>query len=123
VDVTEWLGDQQYAYIPYEAPEEITAQLRALSRELDSEELRTQAIVSIDSTSRIREGREAEFWLDSRKVHVFDPTTGDNLTRDAEAGAALTRMATEDRAEQIAESTGGSGRKADSGGAHAAGAA
>jgi len=124
VDVTEWLGDQQYAYIPYEAPEEITAQLRALSRELDSEELRTQAIVSIDSTSRIREGREAEFWLDSRKVHVFDPSTGENLTRDAEAGAALTRMATEDREEQIAESTGRTqGRGGDSGGAHAAGAA
>jgi multiple sugar transport system ATP-binding protein len=105
VDVTEWLGDQQYAYIPYEAPEEITAQLRALSRELDSEELRTQAIVSIDSTSRIREGREAEFWLDTRKVHVFDPTTGENLTRDAEAGARLTQMATEDRKEQIEEST------------------
>jgi multiple sugar transport system ATP-binding protein len=106
VDVTEWLGDQQYAYIPYEAPEEITAQLRALSRELDAEELRTQAIVSIDSTSRIREGREAEFWLDSRKVHVFDPSTGENLTRDAEAGARLTQMATEDREEQVAESSG-----------------
>jgi multiple sugar transport system ATP-binding protein len=106
VDVTEWLGDQQYAYIPYEAPEEITAQLRALSRELDSEELRTQAIVSIDSASRIREGREAEFWLDSRKVHVFDPSTGDNLTRDAEAGARLTQMATEDREEQVAEASG-----------------
>jgi multiple sugar transport system ATP-binding protein len=101
VDVTEWLGDQQYAYIPYEAPAEITTQLRDLSRELDSEELRTQAIVSIDSTSRIREGREAEFWLDTRKVHVFDPATGENLTRDAEAGARLTQMAEEDRAEQV----------------------
>jgi multiple sugar transport system ATP-binding protein len=59
--------------------------------------------VSIDSTSRIREGREAEFWLDSRKVHVFDPQTGENLTRDAEAGAALTRMASEDRVEQVEE--------------------
>ena len=103
VDVTEWLGDSQYAYIPYEAPEAITAQLRDLSRELDSEELRTQAIVSIDATSRIREGREAEFWLDSRKVHVFDPQSGDNLTRDAEAGARLTQMATEDRVEQVQE--------------------
>jgi len=103
VDVTEWLGDSQFAYIPYEAPEEFTNQLRALSRELDSEELRTQAIVSIDSTSRIREGREAEFWLDSRKVHVFDPTTGENLTRDAEAGARLTQMAEEDRTEQVQE--------------------
>ncbi|MGY1762590.1 ABC transporter ATP-binding protein [Geodermatophilus sp. SYSU D00779] len=103
VDVTEWLGDSQYAYIPYEAPEAIRTQLRDLSRELDAEELRTQAIVSIDATSRIREGREAEFWLDARKVHVFDPQTGENLTRDAEAGARLTQMATEDRVEQVQE--------------------
>jgi multiple sugar transport system ATP-binding protein len=114
VDVTEWLGDSQFAYIPYEAPEDITAKLRDLSRELDSEELRTQAIVSIDSTSRIREGRDAEFWLDSRKVHVFDPETGENLTRDAEAGAELTRLATQDRVEQVEDS------KAREGGATAA---
>jgi multiple sugar transport system ATP-binding protein len=106
VDVTEWLGDSQYAYIPYEAPETIQAQLRDLSRELDSEELRTQAIVSIDATSRIREGREAEFWLDSRKVHVFDPESGENLTRDPEAGAELTRLATQDRVEQVEEARG-----------------
>jgi multiple sugar transport system ATP-binding protein len=103
VDVTEWLGDSQYAYIPYEAPEQVTAQLRELSRELDSEELRTQAVVSIDSTSRIREGREAEFWLDARKIHVFDPATGENLTRDAEAGAELTRLSNQDRVEQMEE--------------------
>ena len=103
VDVKEWLGDSQYAYIPYEAPDAIRSKLRELSRELDSEELRTQAIVSIDATSRIREGREAEFWLDARKVHVFDPQTGENLTRDAEAGARLTQMATEDRVEQVQE--------------------
>ena len=103
VDVTEWLGDSQYAYIPYEAPDSVVSKLKDLSKELDAEALRTQAIVSIDSTSRIREGRDAEFWLDSRKVHVFDPETGENLTRDPEAGAELTRMAEEDRAEQVAE--------------------
>jgi multiple sugar transport system ATP-binding protein len=107
VDVTEWLGDSQYAYIPYDAPDEVTNQLKELSRELDSDQLRTQAVVSIDSTSRIREGREAEFWLDARKVHVFDPATGDNLTRDPEAGAELTRLAEEDRAEQIEEARAG----------------
>jgi multiple sugar transport system ATP-binding protein len=97
VDVTEWLGDSQYAYIPFDAPEAVTTQLRDLSRELDSDQLRTQAIVSIDSTSRIREGREAEFWVDTRKIHCFDPESGDNLTRDAEAGAELTRQVLEDR--------------------------
>jgi multiple sugar transport system ATP-binding protein len=117
VDVTEWLGDSQYAYIPYEAPESITTQLRELSRELDSEELRTQAVVSIDSTSRIREGRDAEFWLDARKIHIFDPATGDNLTRDAEAGAELTRLANQDRIEHLEET------KAQAGGATSVGAA
>ena len=57
--------------------------------------------MSIDAASRIREGREAEFWLDSRKIHVFDPESGENLTRDAEAGAELTRQATEDRIEAV----------------------
>ena len=123
VDVTEWLGDSQYAYIPYEAPEAIRNQLRDLSRELDAEELRTQAIVSIDATSRIREGREAEFWLDARKVHVFDPQTGENLTRDAEAGARLTQMATEDRVEQVQEAQAQGTTVGGGGGASRAGAA
>ncbi len=103
VDVKEWLGDSQYAYIPYDAPDSIRTKLNELSRELDSEELRTQAIVSIDASSRLREGRDAEFWLDTRKIHVFDPESGDNLTRDEEAGAELTRLAEQDRVEQTEE--------------------
>lgn len=103
VDVTEWLGDSQYAYLPFEAPEAVSTRLRDLSRELDSDQLRTQAVVSIDASSRVREGREAEFWFDSRKIHVFDPESGDNLTRDAEAGAELTREAEEARTDQVDE--------------------
>ena len=45
VDVTEWLGDELYAYIPYDAPEEVTTKLKDLQRELDSEQLRTQLVV------------------------------------------------------------------------------
>ena len=103
VDVTEWLGDRSTPTSRTRPRRRSPRSCGSSSRELDSEELRTQAIVSIDSTSRIREGREAEFWLDSRKVHVFDPGTGDNLTRDAEAGAELTRLATQDRVEQVEE--------------------
>ena len=106
VDVTEWLGDSQFAYIPFDAPADVTKQLQDLSRELDSDQLRTQAIVSIDATSRMREGRDAEFWIDTRKIHCFDPASGDNLTRDAEAGAQLTREATEDRESDLARNAG-----------------
>ncbi|MDQ1439917.1 MAG: multiple sugar transport system ATP-binding protein [Acidimicrobiaceae bacterium] len=87
VDVTEWLGSQQYAYVPFEAPEEINRHLAELQQELDSEQMRTQMIVSLDPVSRIRDGAKAELWLDPSRVHLFDPRTGKNLTRDAKAEA------------------------------------
>jgi multiple sugar transport system ATP-binding protein len=82
IDVTEWLGNEQYAYVPYEAPADITAQLRELERELDSEQLRTQLVVSLDPMSRIRENEQHDLWFDTRRVLIFDPESGDNLTRD-----------------------------------------
>jgi multiple sugar transport system ATP-binding protein len=93
VDVTEWLGNQQYAYIPYEAPPEIVSQLESLDKELDGEQLRTQMVVSLDPMSRVRDGEHAKLWLDPTRMHLFDPHTGENLTvrRDgdrAPAGAA-----------------------------------
>jgi len=88
VDVIEWLGNEQYAYIPYEAPPEIHRQLSELERELDSEQMRDQIIVSIDAASRLNEGENAQLWFDPRRMHLFDPSTGDNLTR-AKPSAAV----------------------------------
>jgi multiple sugar transport system ATP-binding protein len=82
IDVSEWLGNELYAYVPYEAPAEVTQQLRELERELDSEQLRTQLVVALDPTSRVRPGSKADLWFDTERVHVFDPATGENLTRD-----------------------------------------
>ena len=40
-----------------------------------------------DLGSRIKAGEEAEIWVDSSKVHLFDPAIGENLTLDkANAG-------------------------------------
>jgi hypothetical protein len=44
IDVVEWLGNEQYAYIPFDAPPEVARQLA----ELDGEALRTQLVVSLD---------------------------------------------------------------------------
>src|SRR4051794_31452713 len=84
VDVVEWLGNETYAYIPFEAPPEVEAQLRQLERDLDGEALHTQLVVSLDGASRIKEGEEAEIWVDGSKIHLFDPGTGENLTLDHE---------------------------------------
>jgi multiple sugar transport system ATP-binding protein len=84
VDVVEWLGNAAYAYIPFEAPEEVRQELVKLERDLDSEALHTQLVVSLDGSSQIREGEEAEIWMDTSKIHLFDPATGENLTVDRE---------------------------------------
>ncbi|HEX2048749.1 MAG TPA: sn-glycerol-3-phosphate ABC transporter ATP-binding protein UgpC [Acidimicrobiales bacterium] len=82
VDVTEWLGNELFAYIPFEAPAEVRDRLRSLARELDSENLRTQLVASLDTASRIKDGETAELWFDPSRMHLFDPASGENLTRD-----------------------------------------
>ncbi len=91
VDVTEWLGDELYAYVPYDAPDDVTKQLKELQRELDSEQMRTQLVVSLHADSKITGGTPTELWFDSNQAHLFDPATGENLTRySTEADRAVT---------------------------------
>ncbi len=80
IDVIEWLGSEQFAYIPFEAPEAVRRPLDELAAELDSEQLRTQLVVSLDAESELAEGEEAELWLDPARMHLFDPASGENLT-------------------------------------------
>jgi multiple sugar transport system ATP-binding protein len=80
VDVIEWLGNEQFAYVPYDAPADLVAGLHELERELDSERMRSQLVVALDPASSITDGTEAELWFDPRRTHVFDPGTGENLT-------------------------------------------
>ncbi|GIF17309.1 multiple sugar transport system ATP-binding protein [Actinoplanes tereljensis] len=101
VDVTEWLGDSQYAYIPFDANPEVAKQLAELAAELDSEALRSQLIISIDAMSRLRENHEGEFWADTRRMHLFDPKTGENLTRDEAAAADLASLEEEELRERM----------------------
>jgi len=87
VEVVEWLGNETYAYIPFEAPPEVAEQLTQLAKDTDSEQLRTQLVINLDGSSKVREGDEAEIWMDTRRIHLFDPATGENLTVDrANAG-------------------------------------
>ncbi len=89
VDVVEWLGNEAYAYIPFEAPPEVQEQLLQLERDLDGETLRTQLVIGLDGASRIKEGDEAEIYVDSSHMHLFDPATGENLTLDKSSAGTV----------------------------------
>ncbi|SNC62613.1 carbohydrate ABC transporter ATP-binding protein, CUT1 family [Kytococcus aerolatus] len=89
VEQTEWLGNEQYAYIPFEADQSVMSTLDELEKELDGEGARTTLVVSLSGNSRILEGDEAELVFDPRLMHVFDPETGENFTRNEEAAARI----------------------------------
>jgi multiple sugar transport system ATP-binding protein len=80
VDVVEWLGNEQFAYIPYDVESHLEEGLHELERELDSERMRSQLVVALDPASRIDDGTDAELWFDPRRTHLFDPDSGENLT-------------------------------------------
>jgi multiple sugar transport system ATP-binding protein len=98
---TEWMGNEQYGYINYHQDEAVQAKLDELAQDLDSDEMPPRLVVALDATSRVRGGAKTEIWVDTERMHIFDPETGENLTRDAEAGAELTREATEERQAEI----------------------
>ena len=101
VDQTEWLGSEQYAYVLFDPDPEVQAKLDELDRDLDGEGMRSQVVVALDPMSRVRAGETTDLWLDPRRVHVFDPETGDCLTRDEERGQA-DRRGQRDRAQAAA---------------------
>ncbi len=97
VDVTEWLGNEQYAYIPFDSDAGVHAKLEELDRELDGEGMRSQLVVNLDARSRIREGDDADFVFDPSVIHVFDPESGECLTRDEAKAAAIAEESEADR--------------------------
>ncbi|MDJ1112914.1 ABC transporter ATP-binding protein [Microbacterium dauci] len=81
-EMTEWLGEVLYAYVPFEVEGSVREKLAELDRDLDGESMRTELVVALDSMSPIRGGDTATLWFSPDKLHVFDPETGVNLTRD-----------------------------------------
>ncbi|MGK2855401.1 MAG: ABC transporter ATP-binding protein [Microbacteriaceae bacterium] len=89
VDVVEWLGNEAYAYIPFDPDDEVADQLAQLERDLEGESVRSQLVVSLDGSSTVAEGDDAEIWVDTGQVHLFDPQTGENLTVDPAKGGHI----------------------------------
>ena len=65
--------------------------------------MRTQLVISLDGASRIKEGDEASIWVDSRKIHLFDPATGENLTMDESNAGIVPGRDSMAKAEKAAE--------------------
>jgi multiple sugar transport system ATP-binding protein len=125
IDVAESLGSEKFVYFSRELGQtHNVAELEELARDsgrADAAGSSETVVARLDPASRITEGHEARLWVDVRKLHVFDPSTGRNLSlgaTDAPAGAA-TRTGAEASADAAgtgtADATGdaGAGARAD----------
>ncbi len=89
VDVIEWMGSELYAYFSVvgAAASELGrhADLSADDARTDAE--RTTVVARLNASSQVKEGQEAELWLDARAVHLFDPDSGLNLCLGGDSAA------------------------------------
>jgi multiple sugar transport system ATP-binding protein len=51
-------------------------------------------VARLDAATRIREGSEADLWVDGRALHVFDPATGRNMSLGSVAAAQAASAST-----------------------------
>ena len=84
IDVLESLGSDVFVYFSREVGQGVSsAELEELARDsgrADSGEGGETIVARLDAATRISEGQDAELWVDSRAMHIFDPATGRNLS-------------------------------------------
>jgi multiple sugar transport system ATP-binding protein len=84
IDVLESLGSDVYVYFTQEREQGVTAaELEELARDsgrADTGSRGDTVVARLSAATRITEGQTADLWVDARAIHVFDPSTGRNLS-------------------------------------------
>jgi multiple sugar transport system ATP-binding protein len=84
IEVLEWMGSELYAHFSIAKGGIEAEELQELAEEAGTDELTGEeadrVISRLDAGSRIREGQEAELWLDLSKLHFFDLDSGEAVT-------------------------------------------
>src|SRR5215207_1185831 len=85
LDLLEALGAAWYAHFPHEGTRVEPEHLSELAADAGLAEVpsaqagEASLVARLNEMSEIREGDEIELWLDTRRLHLFDPASGENL--------------------------------------------
>jgi multiple sugar transport system ATP-binding protein len=107
IDVLESLGSDVFVYFSREVGKGVSsAELEELARDsgrADSGAGGETIVARLDAATRIAEGQDAELWVDSRAMHIFDPATGRNLSLagDGDGGATSVQPTSTSGAEAV----------------------
>ncbi len=90
IDVLESMGSDVFVYFTLGREQGVTAtELEELARDsgrADTGGSGDTVVARLDAATGVREGQEAELWVDGRSMHVFDPASGRNLSLAADDG-------------------------------------
>jgi len=108
IDVLESMGSDVFVYFTRELEQGVdAAELQELAQDsgrADTGASGDTVVARLDAATRLREGEDAELWVDVRKIHVFDPSSGKNLAledgQDTKAPAAAPSLV-DDRPEAM----------------------
>ena len=95
IDVLESLGSELYAHFTVSSGETIESQeLRELAQDAGGGEIPMEGdegriVARLDPASEVKQGQEAELWVDATRLQLFDPKDGRNLMVDGDAPAAV----------------------------------
>ena len=100
IDVLESMGSDVFVYFTQDEKGQAmkVAELEELARDSGRADTGSSAdtlTARLDPATRVREGADAELWVDVRSIHVFDPASGKNVALgDGSGGAGLAGAAT-----------------------------
>jgi multiple sugar transport system ATP-binding protein len=95
IEVVEAVGSELYAHFSVTSDESMESdQLRELAEDAGAGEVPSSGeegriVARLDPASQVREGEEAELWVDAHKIQLFDPDDGRSLTT-SDSGPAAT---------------------------------
>jgi len=84
IDLVESMGSEKYAYFSVESEAVKSDELEELARDAGMDDVpgggSDQIVARLDAASEASRGKEAELWVDTSKLHFFDPESGKSLT-------------------------------------------
>jgi multiple sugar transport system ATP-binding protein len=96
IEVLEALGSDSYAHFTVDSPRISSSELEELADEASvaSSAEGVQVVARLAAASAIRQGHEAELWVDTSQLQLFDHETGRSLLRRERSSLAGPRFST-----------------------------
>jgi multiple sugar transport system ATP-binding protein len=92
ISLVESLGSELYAHIDYEEGAAEAEELAELAADAGAADLpsseQNELVARLEAASSVQAGQTAKLWIDTSKVHLFDPSSGQSLTVERSRAAS-----------------------------------